>query len=82
MTVPASPPFPVGLDLSDNNAYSVLTLALTDYAQRTRADALEEEEVERPNQHQVDYLNSMADTAERLVADVERQLDEAGKANS
>jgi len=76
------PPFPVVLDLSDNDAYSVLTTALGDYAETARGRAADEAEIEKPNQHQIDFFNKLADIAENLADDVERQLDELGKALS
>lgn len=76
------PPFPVVLDLSDNNAFAVLTQALTDYAERARWEAQNETEAANANEYQIADFNKMADIADRLNADVERQLDEAGKATS
>ncbi|WEO76021.1 hypothetical protein BJQ94_11620 [Cryobacterium sp. SO2] len=75
-------PFPVVLDLTEDRAYSVLTLALSGYAEVARADAADEEQNEQPNQFRVDDLNEIAVTAESLLEDVERQLIEAGKAIS
>ena len=72
-------PFHVVLDLSKDNAYSVLTLALEDYAERARADAATEAENERPNQFQVDDFNALAELAETFLEDIERQLTEADK---
>jgi hypothetical protein len=72
------PPFPVVLDLSDDLAYA----ALTEYAERIRHQAEDEAENANPNQYQVAYLQKVAETAEGLAADVERQLDEAGEAAS
>jgi hypothetical protein len=76
------PPFPIVLDLSDNDTYSVLTLALGQYAETARGNAADEAEKEKPNQHQINYFNKLADIAEILVDDVERQRDELGKALS
>jgi hypothetical protein len=45
------PPFPIVLDLSDNDTYSVLTLALGQYAETARGNAADEAEKEKPNQH-------------------------------
>jgi len=75
-------PFPVVLDLSDDQAYSVLTLALSDYAERARHQALDEADSEIPNNYQIAHFNKIADVADGLVDDVERQLDDAGKAPS
>ena len=72
-------PFHVVLDLTEDRAYSVLTLALESYAERSRADAETEAESERPNQFQVDDLNALAEVAETLLEDIERQLTEADK---
>jgi hypothetical protein len=76
------PPFPVVLDLSDNDAYSVLTAALGEYAETARGNAADEAERETPNPHQIDFFNGLADIAENLADDVERQLNELGKALS
>jgi hypothetical protein len=72
-------PFHVVLDLTEDRAYSVLTLALESYAERSRADAATEAENERPNQFHVDDLNALAEIAETLLEDIERQLTEADK---
>lgn len=71
--------FHVVLDLSEDHAYSVLTLALEGYAERARADAATEGESEQPNQFQVDDFNALAELAETFLEDIERQLTEAGK---
>jgi hypothetical protein len=76
------PPFPIVLDLTDNDAYSVLTTALGEYAETARGRAADEAEIQVPNQHQIDFFNKLADIAESLVDDVERQLEELGKALS
>jgi len=75
-------PFPVVLDLSDARAYNALTLALSEYAGTARADAEEEETRESPNQYRVADRQKDAAAAEQLLADVERQSNEAGKALS
>lgn len=66
-------PFHVVLDLTEDNAFSVLTLALESYAERTRADAANEAESEQPNQSQVNELNALAQIAETLLEDIDRQ---------
>jgi hypothetical protein len=70
-------PFPVVLDLTDDRAYSTLTLALTGYAESARADAADEEQSQEPNELRVENLNTIAVIAESLLEDVERQLAEA-----
>lgn len=82
MAAKPSPPFPVVLDLTDDRAYSALTVALSAFAETARAEAADEEQSEQSNQHRVDDLNATADAAESLLEDVERQLTQAGKALS
>lgn len=72
-------PFHVVLDLTEDRAYSVLTLALEGFAERARADATNEAETELPNRFQVDDFNALAELAETLLEDIERQLTEADK---
>jgi hypothetical protein len=72
-------PFHVVLDLTEDRAYSVLTLALEGYAERARADAATEAELERPNRFQVDDFNALAELAETFLEDIERQVTEADK---
>nr|WP_181716125.1 hypothetical protein [Cryobacterium sp.] len=75
-------PFHIVLDLTEDRAYSVLTLALEGYAERTRAEAADEEHNEQPNQFQVNDLNALADIAGNLLEDIDRQLTETDKALS
>lgn len=75
-------PFHVVLDLTEDRAYSVLTLALEAYAERTRAEAADEEQNERPNQFQIADLNALAEIATTLLEDIDRQLTETDKALS
>ena len=76
------PPFPVVLDLTDDRAYGVLTIALGIFAETARGDADDEAQRESPNQSRVDDLNAIADTAERLLEDIDRQLTQTDKALS
>jgi hypothetical protein len=76
------PPFLVVLDLSEDRAFSTLTLALIDYAETARGHAADESERETPNLSQIDFFNGVADAAEDLIDDVNRQLDELGKSLS
>ena len=72
-------PFHVVLDLTEDRAYSVLTLALEGYAERARADAANEAETELPNRFQVDDFNALAEISETFLEDIERQMTEADK---
>lgn len=82
MTIPALPPFPVVLDLSDQTAHNTLTGALTDYANHSRPNVQDEEENERPDERLAADLRALADAADQLLTDIDRQLDESEKANS
>ncbi|MDY7528382.1 MULTISPECIES: hypothetical protein [unclassified Cryobacterium] len=75
-------PFHVVLDLTEDRAYSVLTLALEGYADRTRAEAENEEQNEQPNQFHVNDLNALAEIAANLLEDIDRQLTQTDKALS
>jgi hypothetical protein len=75
-------PFHIVLDLTEDRAYSVLTLALEAYAERTRGEADAEEQNERPNEFHVRDLNGLAEIAAGLLEDIDRQLTETDKAHS
>ena len=75
-------PFHIVLDLTEDRAYSVLTLALEAYAERTRAEAADEEQNEQPNEFQIADLNALAEIATSLLEDIDRQLTETDKALS
>jgi hypothetical protein len=75
-------PFHIVLDLTEDRAYSVLTLALEAYAERTRAEAADEEQNEQPNEFQIADLNALAEIATSLLEDIDRQLNETDKALS
>ncbi|MBX0301844.1 hypothetical protein C3B59_05930 [Cryobacterium zongtaii] len=75
-------PFHVVLDLTEDRAYSVLTLALEAYAERTRGEAADEEQNEQPNEFQIADLKALAEVAAGLLEDIERQLTETDKALS
>lgn len=73
-------PFPVVLDLTDNQAYYVLTAALEEFAAKAEHEATGEEESarynERPDDGRPADLRRLAEIAKQLRDDVERQLDE------
>jgi len=74
-------PFPVVLDLTDHEAYYVLTAALEEFAGSAEHQAENEEESARYNnvdagQRPAD-LRRLAEIAKQLRDDIERQLDES-----
>lgn len=79
MTTPMKP-FPVVLDLTDDQAYYVLTAALEEFAGSAEHQAENEEQTARYNERPVDRraadLRHLAAIAKQLRDDVERQLDE------
>ncbi|WP_448812153.1 hypothetical protein [Agromyces bauzanensis] len=73
-------PFPVVLDLTDDQAYYVLTAALEEFASSAEHQAENEEQTarynERPDDGQAAFFRRLAEIAKQLREDVERQLDE------
>lgn len=81
--MPEQQPFdPVMLDLTDDDDFATIVLALEDYESRMRAQADDDEEIERANPGvaaDAARFRDVAERARRLVDEIQRQLDENAK---